>query len=126
MAAGTESSRVRVSPRSNMPIDSAQRTHGAERRVRREKRGEIVRPPQRAQHDCEINGFGGRAASAANSHFAEAYQHAAARLRTSETELRPEAREEHYLIKLALHGLIVGARENLVINHFARCVQRRL
>src|SRR5271155_3959305 len=67
-----------------------------------------------------------RAASAAHAHFAEAYQHAAAGLRTPKTELWTEAREQHHLIELALYGLIVRARENLVIDDFARSVERSL
>src|SRR5271163_2808831 len=64
------------------------------------------------------------AGSASNAHFAEAYQHAAPRLRTSKAELRAEPREEHHLIQLALHGLIIGAGKNLVVDHFARSIQR--
>src|SRR5580704_9540159 len=67
-----------------------------------------------------------RAASAADPHFAEAYQHAAAGLRTPKTELWTEAREQHHLIELALDGLVVRARDNLVIDDFARCIERSL
>ena len=46
--------------------------------------------------------------------FAEAEEDATARLRTTETDLRTEVGEHHYLVDLALDGLVVGARKDSV------------
>ena len=54
------------------------------------------------------------ATSTADANFAEAHQHAATVLRTPETELWTETREQHHLIELALHSTVIRARENFV------------
>ena len=55
--------------------------------------------------------------------FAEAEEHAAAGLRTTEAGLRPEVGEHHHLVNLAQHGLITGASQDSVGDNLALRVQ---
>ena len=57
--------------------------------------------------------------------FAEAEEHAAAGLRTTEAGLRPEVGEHHHLVDLAQHGLIIGASQDPVGDDLALRVQSR-